>query len=201
MGRNLVNFGTWFFGASWLFIIGTISVETHRTKMLESGAEGLAFSGNIVFAHSFFFFIFCIWRAIGAWLNFRRSGQPGVTIRHSYSIGDSVIYPIIRFILRPLRLIDDNASPKTLLKINEDRWMQFWEPILIILGGYVLGQAGYTAYGNFLFFAGICFWYSTFRAFNNTAKIRQAQADATAIGGMIEKDQTRKLDRPHVIGD
>lgn len=201
MGRKMIGFSNWFFGASWLTVLFIITTENYYNLSVSGKAEGLSFSGNLFWIHSVLFAVFCIWRAVGAWINLRRSGQPGVRVRHTHSIGESVLYPIVRFILKRLWLIDDEYTPRTLWKMNEDRWMQFWEPLIIILFGYKIGQAGFTAYGNFIILAAICLWYDTFQAYNNTAKVRQAQMDASVMGNVIEQKQLEDSDRPHIIGE
>lgn len=199
IGRKIVSFSSWFFGASWLGIVFFIATVNYNSLAQTQEVEHFHFSGGIIWTHSMLFALFCVWRAFGAWRSLRRSGRPGVDTRHIYAIGESVIYPVIWFIFKPLRLIDDELKPRTFWKLNEDRWMQFWEPLIIIITGYLLGQAGYSAYGNFLILAATCLWYFTFQAYNNTAKIREAEDNARTMSGMIEPEQSRDPEHPHLI--
>lgn len=185
IGLKLITFNTWFIGSS---VIGLYTIISLFASDVDNTGK---VSVGLFFLHSILFNLFSIWRAFGAWRNMRRSGKSGVTSRHSYSIGESITYPIVRFFLNPLKLIDDEIKPSTFWKVNEDRWMEFWEPLCMIATGFLFYLSGYTGYGSFIVFASIALWHATFIAFNNRAKIKQAQVDAGKVSDVIEPETER----------
>lgn len=180
----------------WLVALFEISMHNYRQN-IDAGIVDDTISAPLVFLHGAAFVLFSIWRKVGAWWNMRNSGKPGFKKRLDYGIGDSVIYPVIRWILKPLGLIDNERNPKTWLKLNEDRWMQIWQPLILVIVGFQISSMGYEVYGNFLMWATICYFYVTFKAFDNTAKIRQAQTDADLTSDILEPRGQEK-DR-HII--
>lgn len=200
MGGKMINFSVYFFGMLWFLIAFAIATGNWHYLTTNNATQGHRFSGGLLWYHAQAFYYLLIYRGIAAWINLRRSGQKGVTIRHSYSIGESVVYPVIRRILLPLGLIDDEANPRSFWKITEDRWIQLWEPLIIILVGCVISNFGYSAYGNFLILSGMSLGLFTFQAYNNAARIRQAQTDAGVIQTMLPGGQDDNDMPKHIIG-
>ena len=200
MGTHVAKVSSWIFASTWLWILFFLSVFTAQTDPATGQIIDTTYSAPIIFMHGVFFLIFSIWRKIGAWLNLRASGKKGTRIRHSYSIGESVVYPLLRWLLKPLGIIDDEWHPKTFWKLTEDRWIQWWEPTILFASGYYLADIGYGTYGQFIMFASACLWMATFRAYNNSAKVRQAQTDAHIMGQMIEPEAEAIEENPHIIG-
>ncbi|MCG8328569.1 MAG: hypothetical protein MI974_12830 [Chitinophagales bacterium] len=196
MGLRVAKRSESIFALIWLVVLFNISIFSQEP---ETGVVDETLSAPIIMIHGILFAIFAIWRKVGAWWNMRNSGKPGFIRRLDYGIGDSVVYPVIRAILKPLRLVDHEANPKTLWKMTEDRWMQIWQPLMLLAIGVYFIYAGYEVYGKFLLLATVCFFYVTFRAFDNTARMRQAQVDAEIAGEMINPMQQEN--NRHVIGE
>ena len=121
--------------------------------------------------------------------------------RLSTSVGESILYSILQFLLKPIKLIDDEVHPKTFWKLNHSRWVQFWEPILFIGLGYWIMQEGYEVYGQFLMWCAACVGFLTFQAHNNSAKRGQGHRDAKYVAEMAKAQQAQKKEEqePHVI--
>lgn len=198
MGSTVARQSASLIAVIWLIILFAISEHTLEQN-INAGITDDTISAPWIFYHGVAFVFFSLWRRIGSWWNMRQSGLPGARRRLDNGIGDSVIYPWIRFFLRPIRLIDNERLPKTWLKLNEDRWMQYWQPLLLIVLGYQVNLMGYEVYGNFIMLATCCYFLVTFRAFNNTARMRQAQVDAGIVGDIIRPEEPD--DRRHVIGE
>jgi hypothetical protein len=71
---------------------------------------------------------------------------------------------------------------------------------MIVVIGYWLGTQGYGAYGNFLICAGLCLGLFTFQAYNNSARVRQAQGDASVIQDMLPGGKNEDDTPKHIIG-
>lgn len=197
MGIKIVNFSTYFWGVLWILIAYAIADSTwvsEATAAAQNGDPEPIFSGHWLWYHANVFYGFLIYRGIGAWINMR-----GRNPRPDFIIGDSVIYPLVRLLLKPLRLIDDEVAPRTFLKINEARWMQFWEPLLVVIIGYQLGKMGYTAYGNFLIISALGMALFTIQAFTNTARLRVAQSNARMVNDVVTTEPSEP-EKAHVIG-
>jgi hypothetical protein len=197
MGLRIARQGGSLVALIWLFILFSIATFTQESNA-EQGINDETLSGPLFVAHGFIYLIFAFWRKIDAWWNMRNSGRPDVRKRLDYGIGDSVIYTFLHWIFRPLKLVDNEVNPKTLWKLNEARWMQIWQPLILMATGFYLMTAGYEVYGKFLMFATVCFFLFTFKAFDNTARVRQSQVDAEITSDMI--DPQREEDNRHIIG-
>jgi hypothetical protein len=185
MGREIARNGASLFALIWLFFLYFCALETAAVDPVTGMVTDLTFSGPLLYIHGVVFLLFSMWRRFGAWWNMRNSGRNSIDKRFEYSIGGSVVYPLIRWIMRPFKLIDNEEHPKTFWKMNEDRWMQFWQPLLLLLLGLWVLNIGYVVYGRFLIIATLCFFGLTFKAFDNTARIRQTQEGAQEMGRII----------------
>lgn len=175
LGRKVARNGSWLYASFYLLILMAISIFYMRTLTAEGLIDNPNFSAPLFLAHGGFYLVMVSWRRMWAWIRLRSGDSNG---QHSYSIGDSVFYPVIRFFLKPLRLIEDYYPPRSWWKLTEDRWMQWIEPLLLCGIGMLLVKQGFTAYGNFWVLSSLCVFVSTFRAYDNTAKIQEAMSDA-----------------------
>ncbi len=201
MGRKIAGFGSWIYTSLWMMILFFASVLTAKTDPVTGVIVDDGYSAPIILIHAGLFLIFSFWRKIGAWFNLRQSGKASVITRMPVEIGDSVIYPLIRFVLKPLGLIDHEHNPKSWWRLTHDRWIEWVEPALLVGIGYLILQAGYGVYGKFFIFASICFWGATIRAFNNNAVIRAKKSEGQQIRKIAEArtPQHTEFDG-HVIG-
>ena len=197
MGSQIAKRSESIIAIVWLIILFHISLYGWEQN-IQAGMEDTTFSGGLIVIHGFAFLFFSRWRRLGAWWNMRNSGKPGVGQRLEYGIGDSVLYPVIRWILRPLKMMDEEKNPKTWLKLNEDRWMEIWQPIILFLVSLYIHTIGYEVYGMFLAFATGSYFYITHQAFNNRARMAQKQVDANLNRDMMRPYQEDEI--PHVIG-
>lgn len=189
MGRGIARIGSWSFTVIWLTILFFIAAMTADHYRVTGQIDETSSMGLLV-AHGWLYIFFSAWRRIGAWWDLRNKNKERG--RLEYEIGSSVIYPFLRFFLKPLRLIDNEVTPKTLWKLNENRWMEIWEPLLVGAAGFYIHHIGYEIYGNLIMVGAACLFYQMFRALNNTAKIRKSKGHAKTMADMTNASEKKK---------
>jgi hypothetical protein len=198
MGIRIVSNGSWIFVYLYLLTLYTIEVLSLEFHPVTGQALDDTISANWFFLHGILYVFFSLFRRIGAGRRMMRIGRPGNISVRSTSIGASVIYPFVRMVLKPFGLIDREIMPRRFWKLNEDRWMQYWEPALIGYAGWTVWEWGYDFYGKFILFAALCLFSWTRRAYVNTARMRQASIDAQSSGRMLQS-QYEEPRAPHII--
>jgi len=153
LGVTMFSFSLLFFGGVFDAFSTMISQENWRYLVHRNMTEGHGYSGGIIMIFS----SICFWLFLARWASSSwsiRSKNPR-RIRHNLSVGESILYPLVARLLHPLKIVEDYRSP-SFWKINEDRWTQYYEPLLIILGGIYAKSIGYTLLGNYIIIAACC---------------------------------------------
>lgn len=183
MGLRLFSLGTWFWLGAYLFVLTFIAMESWNQHELAGNTEEILFSVPLLYLHGqlFVFFMLAKW-GIAYWS--LRSDNPR-WFRDRLAIGESEIYPLIYFLLKPLKLAGDDETRPAFWKMTEAKWVQFFEPILIFYLGYQIMLMGYTTYGHFVMIAACCYGRVTIQAHTNRAKVRQAEREAQTVQQMM----------------
>lgn len=198
IGLNLFSLGSWFWGSGWMLLVLLICQENWRQLVLAGATEGHQYSWQLLWWHGQFF----VWLILIKWLvAYLSTGSNNPRwFRPRVSIGESILYPLVRRILMLIQLIDDEANPQTFWKINERRWMIFWEPLLLLTIGHQLKASGYSAYGNFLMIATVALAFTTFQAYKNTDMLPHIRKEAEEVGKMAIPMKEEKTNPRHIIG-
>lgn len=195
MGVRIANRGSWLFIYFYLLILFTVDILSAEVDPATGLIVDDTQSAGLIVLHGLAYIVFSLWRRAGALRRMFRIGRRNNRPVGSTEIGDSVIYPVLRFFLRPLGLAAREGRARRFWQLSESRWMQFWEPALIGYGGYQLWIAGYDIYGKMLLFAALCLFNQTKRAYLNTARARQARIDANLGGQIIRPAPSRRHSR------
>lgn len=197
IGAKMFSFGLWFWLGAWMLILIIISTENWASLVHAGATEGHRYSMPLLSWHGQIF----VWLMVIKWIiaNIALRHPHSKWYRHRYSIGDSIIYPLLRWTLKPLGIIDRETAPKTFWKLNEARWMQLWEPLILFFIARHLHQIGYGVYGNFLMIATCCYAYYTYQAFTNTAEPGQALGEANSTQHAMHHPAAKKEDTSPVI--
>lgn len=190
MGLRLFSFGLWFWAG--IVILTGIFIANHNWEQLQATGmtEGFHHSAPLLWWHGNVF----VWLMLFKWfIAFISTGSANPRrLRHRFSIGNSILYPAIRWVLQPLRLVDDDQAPYSWWKLTESRWMKWWEPIILLVIANFVRLMGYVAYGNFLTLATLAMAYYTWIAYHNTAMEQQLlrEQEGGRDPGWEEEDPT-----------
>lgn len=164
-GVQMFSFGKMFWVSCWMFFAVLIFQESLNHHIANGTEEGHYYSLFLLWWHGTLFTWLFIIKWIIAYLSIGSKNQRW--FRYRDSIGDSIIWPLVYWILRPLKLSVDQEKPR-FWQLSERRWMLIAEPALLIWLSHWLYEAGYTAYSNFIFWASLAFIFTTWRAAKNT---------------------------------
>ena len=199
MGAAIFNYGLLFWTSGWLFVITMISQENWRLLVLNEATEGHHYSGGWIWLHGTLFTLFYLAKWLIAKITIGSNSR--YWFRDRLSIGESLFYFPVRWILKRFGLIDHETSPRTFWKINHRRWLVFWEPILFFILAHAIKEAGYGAYGNMLIVATCCMAYTTFQAAKNADLEKQAMIEAGMLKDNMDPTPRQPTNRPRAIGD
>jgi hypothetical protein len=199
IGFRMFGIGSLFFAGVFNFIVYSISLD-YWSGLLQSGdTQGYRYSGaylmQFLTAFNFLFIIKWIIAALSL-----RSRNPR-WYRHRLSVGESIVYPLVHRLLKPLKLVNDGKSPPRFWKMTEAKWTQYVEPLGVGICGILVKQMGYVALGHNIIFAACCLFFITFQAFTNSALPGQANQEAGTIRPMITADQPQSASTQKVIRD
>ena len=198
MGVRIASRGSWLFVYFYLLALFSVDILSAEVDPVTGLIMDETQSAGWIVLHGILYVIFSLWRRLGASRRLHRIGRPGVIPVHSTSIGESVLYPFVHWLLRPFRLVARAGERRRIWQLTEASWIQFWEPALIAYGGYSLWMAGYDIYGKLILFAALCLFTQTRQAFTNTARMRQARIDAQSSSEVI-RPQPIQRQAPHII--
>ncbi len=195
IGHKLFSMTDWLFGFSYSTAFFFIATFNWESSVAES--QGLIFSADWVFLHGKIFGVFMFIHATWSWQKIQ-FGKGDLRI----SIGDSVIYWFfLRWWMRLLKLIDHESEPKTYWKLNENRWMKYWEPFLLLCLAWKIGDMGYSTYSYFLFIAVASYNWATWNAFANSAMMAHTAKESKTLGRMSQPKRQRKPQNDYTIQD
>lgn len=199
MGTNMFSIGQWFWAGAWVFVALLISQENWRHLVDAGTTEGHHFSGELLWWHGQVF----VWLFLLKWAvaHFSLGSQNPRWFRSRDSVGESIIYPLVRWLLRPIGLIDDDQNPHSFWKINFRRWMLYWEPLLLFILAHQVNEAGYAAYGNFLTIATASLAYTTFQAAKNSDMEIQAVQETEHLRQRANPQRPQNDSPRRAIGD
>ena len=198
MGITMFSFGLLFWAGPWNWLALLIASENWRALTAAGMTAGHQPSQALILGHgtAFGWFMIVKWIIAGLTLG---SSSPRWQ-RPRISVGESVVYPVVRWAFHRIGIMDNEIKPGTWWKINHQRWILLWEPVLLLFIAALIKGWGYTAYGNYLIIATLCLAYFTFQANQTTARMRQAEIDARDFQGEMHPP-SRPRGKRHVISD
>lgn len=196
MGRIAAREGSITLVTMYFLLLAATSFTWAYYHPIDYFLGGRIWSLKLFIMHGGLYIAFKLWRRFGA-LSSLRSRQE-YTARDPHEIGESVLYPFAGMVLRPLGLIPTSQANTRWYSITELRWMQWIEPILLLLIGFFMIRGGFTLYGKYLIIATICHFAFIFKVANTMANLRQSPEVARRRSS-YQRPEDEETDEPITI--
>ncbi len=174
-GTRGFNNATLIFGWCAFSLISAAELLFHVDRSMLTGVELPEQLDTLVFSfHLTLFLLFGLYRIWEATNNLKKNRVK----RHGDGTGYSLLYPLAYRLLNPLGLIHDGTDYPRWYQLDPRKFQKWVEPTLVILLGWIFAKFGYSFYGSFIMFCGICVFLLAFEQEQVLYEQRQREWDA-----------------------